>query len=107
MATLFWNIFDNLSVSGAGETIQKVSDTTSISPDGTTYAKRGSTTVGSDGSVVAQMGTFSTEGSTRIGSTAAGLGALFNDRGKDMFGFYSHDDDKWSAVLVPKYPHVV
>ena len=40
----------------------------------------GSTTVGSDGSVFTQMGSFSTDGSTRMGSAATGIGAVFNDR---------------------------
>ena len=92
----FWNIFGKFAVSDTGETIQKVSDTTSISTDGTTYTKMGSTTVGSDGSVFTQMGSFSTDGSTRMGSTSTGIGAVFNDRAQDTFGFDSHDDDdKW------------
>ena len=91
----FWNIFGNFAVSDTGETIHKVSDTTSISSDGTTYTKMGSATVGSDGSVFTQMGSFSTDGSTRMGSTATGLGSVFNDRSEDKFGFNAHDDDKW------------
>jgi hypothetical protein len=55
----------------------------------------GSTTVGSDGSVFTQMGSFSTDGSTRMGSTATGLGSVFNDRREDKFGFNTHDEDKW------------
>ncbi len=91
----FWNIFDRFASSDKGEMIQKVSDTTSISSDGTTYTKMGSTTVGSDGSVFTQMGSFSTDGSTRMGSTATGLGSVFNDRSEDKFGLNTHDDDKW------------
>ncbi len=91
----FWNIFGKFAVSDTGETIQKVSDTTSISSDGTTYTKMGSTTVGSDGSLFTQMGSFSTDGSTRMGSTATGLGSVFNDPSKDQFGFNTNDDDKW------------
>ena len=75
----FWQILGRFAVSDTGETLQKVSDTTSVSSDGTTYTKMGSTTVGSDGSVFTQMGSFSTDGSTRMGSTATGLGAVFND----------------------------
>ena len=90
----FWNIFGKFAVSDSGETIQKVSDTTSISSDGATYTKMGSTTVGSDGSVFTQMGSFSTDGSTRMGSAATGLGSVFNDRCEDKFGFNAHDDDK-------------
>ena len=71
--------FNSLAVSDEGETIQRVSDTTSVSSDGTTYTRMGSTTVGSDGSIFTQMGSFSTDGSTRMGSTATGLGAVFND----------------------------
>ena len=91
----FWNIFGKFAVSDTGETIQKVSDTTSISSDGTTYTKMGSTTVGSDGSIFTEMGSFSTDGSTRMGNTATGLGAVFNDSREDKFGFKAHDDDKW------------
>ena len=92
----FWNIFGRFATSDTGETIQKISDTTSISSDGTTYTKMGSTTVGSDGSVFTQMGNFSTDGSTRVGSTATGLGAVFNDRNEHKLGFDEHDDDSWS-----------
>lgn len=91
----FWNIFGKFAISDKGETIQKVSDTTSISSDGTTYTSMGSTTVGSDGSVFTQMGNFSTDGSTRMGSSATGLGAVFNEIEKDKFGFDSDDDKKW------------
>lgn len=91
----FWNIFGKFAVSDTGETIQKVSETTSIASDGTTYTKMGTTTVGSDGSVFTQMGSFSTDGSTRMGSTSTGLGAVFNDRREDKFRFNTDDDDKW------------
>jgi len=89
----FWNIFGKFAVSDTGETIQKVSEKTSISSDGTTYTKMGSTTVGSDGSVFTQMGSFSTDGSTRMGNTTTGLGAVFNERNQDHFDY--DDDDKW------------
>ncbi len=91
----FWNIFGRFAVSDKGETIQKVSDNTSISSGGTKYTKMGNTTIGSDGSVFTQMGDFSSDGSTRMGSTATGLGAVFNERKNDRFGFDSNDDDKW------------
>ena len=91
----FWNIFGRYAVSDTGETIRRVSDTTSVSSDGTTYTKMGRTTVGSDGSVFTQTGSFSTDGSTRMGSTATGLGAVFNERREDRFGFDKNDDDKW------------
>lgn len=65
-------------MSDTGETLQRLSDTTSVSSDGTTYSKMGSTIVGSDGSVFTQMGSFSTDGSTRMGGTATGIGAVFN-----------------------------
>ena len=48
----FWQILGRFAFSDQGETIQKVSDTTSVSSDGTTYTRLGSTTVGSDGSVL-------------------------------------------------------
>lgn len=81
----FWQILGRFAFSDQGETIQKVSDTTSVSSDGTTYTRLGSTTVGSDGSVFTQTGSFSSDGSTRVGSTATGLGAVFNNP-RDDFG---------------------
>jgi len=36
-----------------------------------------------------------TDGITRMGSTATGLGAVFNDRKQDRFGFDADDDDQW------------
>ncbi len=75
----FWNIFGNLAVSDEGKTIQKVSDTFSVSSDGVTYTTMGSFTTGSDGSSFTKMGSFSSDGSTRMGNTATGLGAVFND----------------------------
>jgi hypothetical protein len=66
----FWQILSRLAVFSDGETIQRVSDNTSVSSDGTTYTRMGSTTVGSDGSMFTQMGSVSTDGSTRMGSTA-------------------------------------
>lgn len=87
--------FGIFATSDTGETIQKISDTTIISSDGATYTKMGSTTVGSDGSVFTQMGSFSSDGSTRVGSTVTGLGALFNDRREDKYGFDDHDDHAW------------
>ena len=74
----FWQILGRLAVSSEGETIQQVSDNTSVSSDGITYTRMGSTTVGSDGSMFTQMGNFSTDGSTRMGGTATGIGAVFN-----------------------------
>ena len=74
-----WNIFGNLAVSDQGKTIQKVSDTFSVSSDGVTYTTMGSFTAGSDGSSFTKMGSFSSDGSTRMGNTATGLGAVFND----------------------------
>jgi hypothetical protein len=74
----FWQILGRLAVSSDGETIQRISDNTIVSSDGTTYTRMGSTTVGSDGSMFTQVGSFSTDGSTRIGSTATGLGAVLN-----------------------------
>ena len=74
----FWQILGRLAVSDSGETIHRISDTTSVGSDGTTYTRMGSTTVGSDGSTFTQMGSFSSDGSTRMGSSATGLGAVFN-----------------------------
>ena len=85
----FWQILGRFALSDTVETLQKLSDTTSVSTDGTTYTKMGSTTVGSDGSVFTQMGSFSSDGSTRMGSTATGLGAVFNNPSDD-FGIGSN-----------------
>jgi hypothetical protein len=74
----FWQILGRLAVSSEGETIQRVCDNSSVSSDGTTYTRMGSSTLGSDGSTFTQMGSFSTDGSRRMGSTATGLGAVFN-----------------------------
>jgi hypothetical protein len=81
----FWQILGKWAYSDSGESIQKVSDTTSISSDGTVYNRMGNTTVGSDGSVFTQMGSFSSDGSTKMGSTATGLGAVFNRDQDDHF----------------------
>jgi hypothetical protein len=74
----FWQIFGKSAVSDQGETIQRLGDSTSVSSKGTVFNHMGSTTVGSDGSVFTQMGSFSSDGSSRMGSTATGLGAVFN-----------------------------
>ena len=74
----FWQIFGKSAVADDGETIQRLGDSTSISSKGTTFNHLEFTTVGSDGSVFTQMGSFSSDGSSRMGSTATGLGAIFN-----------------------------
>ena len=101
----FWNIFGNMAVSDKGETITRLSDTTSVSSTGVTYTNMGNMTVGSDGSTFTQMGSLSTDGSVRMGSSATGRGALFNTKRDDAddassgtrsgqrFGW--DDDDKW------------
>jgi hypothetical protein len=89
----FWQIFDKCAVSDQGETIQRLSGSTSISSKGTIFNHLGLTTLGSDGSVFTQMGNFSSDGSTRMGSTSTGLGAVFNkpddwpNSKADKFGF--------------------
>jgi hypothetical protein len=94
----FWQIFGKSAVSDQGETIQRLGDSTCVSSKGTVFSHMGSTTVGSDGSMFTQMGSFSTDGSTRMGSTATGLGAVFNkpddwpNSKADKFGV---DDDNW------------
>ena len=72
----FWQILGRLAVSSEGETIQRVSDTTSVSSDGTTYTRMGSTTVGSDGSTFTRMGS-TTVGSD--GSTFTQMGSFSTD----------------------------
>jgi hypothetical protein len=79
----FWNIFGKMAVSDEGETIQKLSDTFSVSSEGVTYTTMGNFTTGSDGSSFTKMGSFSSDGSTRIGNTATGLGSVF-DGEKDV-----------------------
>jgi hypothetical protein len=74
----FWQIFGKSAVADDGETIQRLGDSTSISSNGTIFNHLGSTAVGSDGSVFTQMGSFSSDGSARMGSSATGLGAVFN-----------------------------
>ncbi len=75
----FWNIFGVFATSSKGETITKVSDTTSVSSRGVSYTTIEDMTLGSDGSSFVQMGDFSSDGSTRLDSnTATGLGAVFN-----------------------------
>ena len=76
----FWQIFGKSAVSDQGETIQRLGDSTSVSSKGTVFSLMGSTTLGSDGSVFTQMEGFSGDGSSRMGSTATGLGAVFNKK---------------------------
>ncbi len=73
----FWQILGNFAFSDSGETVHKISYSLSISTEGTSYATTGLTTVGSDGSVFIQQGCFSSDGSTRMGSVATGLGSVF------------------------------
>ena len=75
----FWSIFGKTATSDTGETIQKIDETFSVSTTGTTYTKMGNTTMGSDGSVYTQMGSFSSDGSIRMGVGSTGIGAIFND----------------------------
>ena len=76
----FWQIFGKSAVSDHGETIQRLGDSTSVSSKGTIFTHMGSTTVGSVGAVFTQTGSFSSDGSSRMGSTATGLGAVFNKK---------------------------
>ena len=76
----FWQIFGKSAVSDQGETIQRLGDSTSVSSKGTIFTHMGPTTVGSDGSVFTQTGSFSSDGSSRMGSSATGLGAVFNKK---------------------------
>ena len=72
-----WQFLGNFAVSESGESVHEISDSLSISSQGTTYTTLGLTTVGSDGSVFIQQGCFSSDGSTRMGSVATGLGSVF------------------------------
>ena len=91
----FWNIFGSMAVSDKGETIIRLSDTTSVSSTGVTYTKMGNTTIGSDGSTFTQMGSFSTDGSARMGSSATGRGALFTEKQDGLKKFGMDDDSEW------------
>ena len=73
----FWQIFGKSAVSDQGETIQRLGDSTCVSSKGTVFSLMGSTTLGSDGSVFTQTGSFSRDGSSKMGSIATGLGAVF------------------------------
>jgi hypothetical protein len=73
-----WQLFGSFAVSDAENSVHKISDSLSISTTGTSYTTLGLTTVGSDGSVFIQQGSFSSDGSTRMGSVATGLGAVFS-----------------------------
>jgi len=75
----FWQILGKLAISNDGETIQRVSDETYVSNTGVTYTQMGPTTIGMDDSVFTLMGSHGSDGSTRMGDTATGLGAVFND----------------------------
>ena len=75
----FWNILCGFAVSDKGETITHVSDSISVSSNGTTYTRVGDINYGSDGSIFTKMGAFSSDGSVRMDNTATGLGAVFND----------------------------
>lgn len=86
-AMVWWNIMGKTAVSDSGEVVSRLSDTTSVSSTGKTYTLMGSSTVGSDGSIFTHMGNFSSDGSTRMGNSATGLGAVFNKPQND------HDDD--------------
>ena len=94
-----------MALSDKGETITRLSKDMSVSSEGVTYTKMGNMTYGSDGSSYNQVGSFSSDGSTRMGSMATGKGALFNSpkddagqlstssRSDQRFGF--DDDNKW------------
>ena len=90
----FWNIFGKFATSDEGETIHRISDTTSVSSNGTTYTTMGPFTHGSDGSEFTQIGCFSSDGSTRMGNTATGRGSVF---------IKSHGDEDGSGISKDLY----
>ena len=79
----WWSIFGRTAISSDGDVITKLSDTSSVSSNGTVYTRIGSNTVGTDGSFFTHMGNFSSDGSTRMGSGSTGLGAVFNEGGDE------------------------
>lgn len=91
----FWNIFGNMAVSDKGETITRLSKDMSISSEGVTYTKMGNMTCGSDGSSYNQIGSFSSDGSTRMGSIATGKGALFSESSDEHQKSRGLDDSNW------------
>jgi len=91
----FWNIFGSMAVSDKGETITRLSDTTSVSSTGVTYTTMGNMTVGSDGSRFTKTGSFSTDGSVRMGSSVTGRGALFTEKQYALKKFGMDDDSEW------------
>ena len=82
----FWKFLGSLAVSDEGETIQRLGKSNFYSSEGTVFTKIGKTTVGSDGCIFTQTGNFSSDGSSRIGNTATGIGAVFNDKKPRNFG---------------------
>ena len=91
----FWNIFGNMAVSDKGETITRLSKDMSVSSVGVTYTKMGNMTYGSDGSCYNQIGSFSSDGSTRMGSMATGRGALFSESSDEHQKSSGLDDSNW------------
>lgn len=91
----FWNIFGNMAVSDKGETITRLSKDMSVSSEGVTYTKMGNMTYGSDGSSYNQVGSFSSDGSTRMGSMATGRGALFSESSDEHRKSSGLDDSNW------------
>jgi hypothetical protein len=87
----FWQIFGKTAVSDQGETIQRLNDFTSVSNKGIDFSHLGCTTIGSDGSVFTQMGNLSSDGSSRIDSTATELGAESDNR---------QEDSKFNSVIL-------
>jgi len=91
----FWNLFGNMAVSDKGETITRLSKEISVSSEGVTYTQMGNMTYGSDGSSYNQVGSFSSDGSTRMCSMATGRGALFNESSDEHRKFSGLDDNNW------------
>ena len=91
----FWNIFGNTAMSDKGETITRLSKDMSVSSEGVTYTTMGNMTYGSDGSSYNQVGSFSSDGSIRMGSMATGKGALFNESSDEHRKSVRLDDSSW------------
>ena len=73
-----WKFFSGFASTDLKDKSHKISETLSISTNGTTYITLGLTTVGSDGSLFIQQGAFCSDGSTYMGSVATGLGESLN-----------------------------
>ena len=84
-----------MAASEKGETITRLSKDMSVSSEGVTCTKMGNMTYGSDGSSYNQIGSFSSDGSTRMGSMATDIGSVFNDSSDQSRKSNAFEDNIW------------